>query len=579
MSLLPEEFPLVLTVFTVMGAWRIAQNRVLTRQAAAIETLGAATVLCTDKTGTLTQNRMTVARIVTAAGMELVPIAGPLLTGDAAAALETAAMSRAPQDRDPMDRAIGAFLSRYAPAIEKPTSRYELLSHTGISPELFAVVNVWKQADGMLLAVAKGAPEAIAGLCRPTAAERAALQRCADFMAQDGMRVLALARAQIADGRVRAPREWPFRYEGLIGFSDPLRNGVADAVAECAAASVRVVMITGDYPQTALAIARQAGINGDNVLTGQDIARLDAEALRAAARATNIYARTTPAQKLDIVEALKANGEVVAMTGDGVNDAPSLKAAHIGIAMGGRGTDVAREAAAVVLLDDDFSSIVRAIRLGRRIYDNLRKAMGYIIAVHIPIAALAFLPMALGTPLLLTPILIALLEMVIDPACSVVFEAEAEEPDVMRRPPRDPSRRMLSVRMIAGNVAQGIAAALVVTGIVVVAQRRGLVEAELRSIALLGLVTTNVALIFAHRTLDASLRSMFGMNNVALFAGLAAVSAILSIVLGWPDARSMFDLGAVEGKDVLLSVLSAVALLAFIFAFKAMWPTIRPRRR
>ena len=343
------------------------------------------------------------------------------------------------------------------------------------------------------------------------------------------MRVLAIASSDSASNDRR------FDYLGLVAFEDPIRANVPDAVREARQAGIRVVMITGDYPVTARTIARQAGIEAAETMSGDEIQRLSDTELRARVKTCDVYARIMPEQKLRIVEALKANGDVVGMTGDGVNDAPSLRAAHIGIAMGGRGTDVAREASSIVLLDDDFNSIVRTVRLGRRIYDNLRKAMGYILAVHVPIAGLSLLPLVFGGPLILTPALIAFLEMIIDPACSVVFEAEREESDVMKRPPRDPQSTLLSRSLVISSLALGTLAFLAVAVVFLVARELGGSENDLRTLVLVSLVTTNIALIFAHRTFDPSAGAVFGRPNRWLWFGVFGVAAILAVVLAVPD--------------------------------------------
>ncbi len=309
------------------------------------------------------------------------------------------------------------------------------------------MTQVWQEpGSDRLLVAAKGAPEAIAGLCRLDAGARAAMAAALDahepprHAGARRRRRLAATGSSAAGIAAAISR---FEFLGLVGLADPLRPSVPEAVRDCRDAGIRIVMITGDYPQTAAAIAAQAGIAAGALLTGGELDAMSEDELKRRVADVGVFARIMPEQKLRIVEALKANGEVVAMTGDGVNDAPSLKAAHIGIAMGGRGTDVAREAAAFVLLDDDFGSIVAAVRLGRRIYDNLRKSMGYILAVHVPIAGLAMLPLLFGLPLIFFPLHIAFLEMVIDPVCSIVFEAEPAEPDAMRRPPRAPRRAAL----------------------------------------------------------------------------------------------------------------------------------------
>src|SRR6516162_9138302 len=515
MSILPEEFPLVLTVFMVMGAWRISRARVLTRRVAAIETLGAATVLCTDKTGTLTQNRMTIVALRAGKDYWRQGKKGPL-DGTFATLLEYGSLASAPQAFDPMEKAFHALGADCLPPDHPPHSDRILKWEYGLRPDLLAVTYVYVQADSSeLIVAAKGAPEAIAELCQLAESDRAALRCTVDEMAQEGMRVLGVARASVPTGfpRPETPCDFPFEFLGLAGIADPLRPAVPAAVKECRAAGIRVIMITGDYPQTARAIAAQANLEPGDIVTGAELERMSEADLLQRVRSATIFARTMPEQKLRIVNALKANGEVVAMTGDGVNDAPSLKAAHIGIAMGGRGTDVAREAASLVLLDDDFTSIVTAVRLGRRIYDNLRKAMAYILAVHVPIAGLALIPLLLDLPLVFWPLHIAFLEMVIDPVCSIVFEAEGEEADTMRRPPRHPSAPLFTAGFVIWSLLQGFLVLALVAGLFVMALHQNLPEPDARSLAFAALVAANLGLVLVNRSLSASIFAAFARPN------------------------------------------------------------------
>ncbi|MEQ1865526.1 MAG: HAD-IC family P-type ATPase, partial [Micropepsaceae bacterium] len=493
MSMLPEEFPLVLAVFLVMGAWRIAQARVLTRRAASIETLGAVTVLCTDKTGTLTENKM---RLIHAATFDETWDANDETHSPAIQhLLKVATLAGLQEPFDPMERALQDVWRQQDTSLALVFGGRELMEHEGVTPERLAMIQVWREAaNGNTLSAAKGAPEAIAQMCLLAPDEHASLMRRTGELATRGMRVLAIA---TSEGDESSPPRSPFRLLGLVGFEDPIRASVPGAIEECRTAGIRVMMITGDYPATAKAIAQKAGIAVAEVTSGDELQRLDADQLRARVKTCDVFARILPEQKLRIVEALKANGEVVGMTGDGVNDAPSLRAAHIGIAMGGRGTDVAREASSIVLLDDDFGSIVETIRLGRRIYDNLRKAMGYILSVHVPIAGLALLPLVFGGPMILTPVLIAFLEMIIDPACSVLFEAEPAERDVMKRPPRAPSERLLNRPLAISSLALGALALLAVGVVFAVAANRDGSDADLRTLVFVALVTTTIGLIFA----------------------------------------------------------------------------------
>ncbi len=567
MSMLPEEFPLVLTVFMVMGAWRISRARVLTRRAAAIETLGEATVLCTDKTGTLTENRMSVVALHSG-GETVAPTDAAALPPTLRHLAITGARASATDAYDPMDRAFHDLARRAG----DDAAGWTLERVYGLQPDLLAVTQVWRvPGEAQFRVAAKGAPEAIADLCRLDQAARAALLAQADVMAAQGMRVLAVAEARAADPLPPTPRGFACTLLGLAGLADPLRQSVPAAVAECRAAGVRVVMITGDYPLTARAIARQAGLDDSDVLDGTAIARMDDATLAQAVLRAGVFARIVPAQKLRIVRALQSHGDVVAMTGDGVNDAPSLKAADIGIAMGGRGTDVAREASALVLLDDDFGSIVRTIRLGRRIYDNLRKAMAYIVAVHVPIAGLALLPLLTGLPLIFGPVHIAFLEMVIDPICSMVFEAEGEEADLMRRPPRAASSPLFSPALVGWSLLQGTIAFAALAGLYVLTLRGGVAEADARGLTFAALVLVDLALVLVNRTFGTSLVAAIGTRNRALAWVSAVTVALLALVLAFPTTRDLFRFGPLHGDDLALLAAIVAGVPLVLEVLKRFW--------
>jgi len=330
-------------------------------------------------------------------------------------------------------------------------------------------------------------------------------------------------------------------------------------------------MITGDYPATAAAIAHQAGLDAETIVTGDTLGSMDDVTLAAQARKATIFARIMPEQKLRIVAALKADGEIVAMTGDGVNDAPSLKAAHIGIAMGGRGTDVAREASSLVLLDDDFGSIVAAVRLGRRVFDNLRKSTGFIIAIHVPIAGLALLPLIFGLPILLWPMHIAFLEMVIDPVCTLVFEAETEEEGIMERPPRDPAAPLFSPSLLGWSVLQGGVALALTAGIFLMALNRGMPENEVRSLTFFALVLCIIGLIFVNRSFSASLVTAFRRRNAALRWVLLVVTAMLGVTLVLPFAQRMFRFGPLHPDDLAVTVMAGLATIMILEFLKPHW--------
>ncbi len=565
MSLIPEEFPVVLTVFLALGAWRIASSHVLTRRIPAIEALGAATVLCVDKTGTLTQNRMSVARLALSDAEHEVD-GGPLPAAFHRV-VELARLASQVDPFDPMERAIKQLVELRQPARADGPVQGTLVTAYPLSDNLLVMSHVWQlpQEDGYTIA-AKGSPEAVAELCRLDNLQRARLAAQVRKMAEAGLRVLGVAEAHLPDeSRLPADqRGFNFSLVGVIGLADPIRPAVPAAVAESYRAGIRVVMLTGDYPITAQNIARQVGLRPLNpVITGPEIDGLDDATLREHARGASIFARVQPEQKLRLVRALKANGEIVAMTGDGVNDAPALKAADIGIAMGQRGTDVAREAAALVLLDDDFTSIVRAVRLGRRIFDNLRKAIAFLLAVHVPIAGLAVLPVLLGWPLILLPVHIVFLELIVDPACSIVFESEREERDIMRRRPRPVGEPLFDRRTVLFSLLEGLGVLLVTAGVLARALVGGLPEDDARVLTFTTLVIGDLGLILGNRVVAGSLFTAVRAPNVALWLVVGGAVMLLSAVVVVPGLRDLFRFGVVHPDD--LATIWAASLLALLW--------------
>jgi P-type Ca2+ transporter type 2C len=574
MAMLPEEFPMVLAVFMAMGAWRISKARVLTRRASAIESLGAASVLCTDKTGTLTENRMTIAALYLPDGQAATIGKGPV--PDAFRELAAAGvMASAPDPFDPMEKAFHMLAKAdLRPGETLPGEGRTLIRSYPLSPKLLAMSQVWDHADGsgQHMIAAKGAPEAIADLCHMATPDRQSMMQAVDAMAARGLRILGVAEAAYpAKTLPENQHDFDYRFLGLVGLADPLRASVPAAVAQCKSAGIRVIMITGDYPATALAIAQDAGIGGDTVIDGTALAAMSDVDLIAAVQSATVFARILPEQKLRIVKALQAGGAIVAMTGDGVNDAPSLKAADIGVAMGGRGTDVAREAASIVLLDDDFGSIVATVRLGRRIYDNLRKAMSFILAVHVPIAGLALIPLAMGMPLLFGPVHIAFLEMVIDPVCSLVFEAEGEEDGVMARPPRPVTEPLFSTPTIIWSLLQGALVLGVVTTILFLAPSYGFDNDQVRALTFHALVLSVVALIFVNRSVSASIITAITRPNGALAIALPIVAVLLAITVFWAPARGLFRFGALDPQWLVIPLGAGVTVLLVLELLKPIW--------
>ena len=539
MGLLPQEFPVIMIVFFALAARRLAAQQVLTRRLNAIETLGQTTVLCVDKTGTLTRNRMAVATLVIDGGemdgeeLDTESLPPAELPETFHALLEVALLASETEPHDPMEQALHRLAADNLVGTEHLHPEWTLAREYELSPELLAMSHLWRSATQPHDVVAsKGAPEAVAALCHLPDARRERIMAQAARLADRGLRVLGVARATH-----RTDQDWPgaqhdfaFEWVGLVGFADPLRPEVPEAMAQCRRAGIRVVMITGDHPRTARAIAQQAGIVGDRVLTGEDLLRLDAMSLAKEVAAVTIFARVRPQQKLALIEALKANGEVVAMTGDGVNDAPALKAAHIGIAMGQRGTDVAREAASLVLLQDDFASIVQAIQAGRRTFANLRQAMVYTLAVHVPIVGLAMLPVLFGLPLVLAPLHIAFLELVIDPACSLVFEAEDSDPDLMHQPPRPSGAALLTTTHVTQSLLQGGLVTAMVVGVYAALLRLGMPGGMASTAAFVALVSANAALILPSRTARTDWRSLgAGLTPVSRWVLACTLLALLAV--------------------------------------------------
>ncbi|MEB2311152.1 MAG: cation-translocating P-type ATPase [Sorangiineae bacterium] len=560
MAVLPEEFPVVLTVFFALGAWRLAKQRVLARRVAAIEALGSATVLCVDKTGTLTENKMAIRRLWPGArgegAHERTPRSEPL-PESVHELVEFGILASQRDPFDPMELAFHELGNRELSGTEHLHASWTLQREYPLSPELLALSHVWRSPEGgRYVVAAKGAPEAIVDLCHLDPDTVARVLAAASELAGEGLRVLGVARAWFEGELPAHQHAFAFELVGLVGLADPVRSGVAGAIADCHHAGLRVMMLTGDYPETARAVARELSLPDGPLLTGPELDAMDDATLAEQARTATIFARVVPIQKLRLVEALRRDREVVAMTGDGVNDAPALKAADIGIAMGARGTDVARESAALVLVDDDFGSIVAAVRMGRRVVDNLQKALSYIVAVHVPIAGMSLLPVLFGWPLMLHPVHVVFLELIIDPSCSIVFEAEPEEPDVMRRPPRSVEAPLFGGSLLVFALAQGLTVLGVVALVYWWSGRRGIPEDEARALAFVTMVLGNLAVILVNRSLAATALSRLRTPNRALWWVVAGAFVFLAVSLYVPDVSRLFRFAA---PNPLYAALAAAA--------------------
>ena len=580
MAMLPEEFPVVLTVFMALGAWRMSRENVLTRRPSAVETLGSATVLCTDKTGTLTQNRMTVARLYNGENIHAITKTNGF-PEEFHEIIEYGILSSQINPFDPMERAITTMGETYLQNTEHIHTDWQMVKEYPLSKDLLAMSRVFNNPENNKMTIAtKGAPEAIFELCHLPATAQEKYAGAVAEMASAGLRVLGVARSLVvAQSLPEIQHDFDFEFVGLIGLSDPIREEVPGAVAECYQAGIRVIMITGDYPVTATNIAREIGLkNHASVINGSELQEMSEDELCRRISDVNVFARVIPEQKLKIVNALKRNGEIVAMTGDGVNDAPALKSANIGIAMGEKGTDVAREASSLVLMDDNFASIVGAVKMGRRIFDNLQKALGYIFAIHVPIAGLSLIPVFFANwPLLLWPVHIVFLELIIDPACSIVFEAEKEEKNVMNRPPKNISEPFFGARKIWLSCMQGVAILLIVFAVYFFGLKLGYSEAEDRALAFTTLIAANIAVILSNRSWTTNIFRIISTSNrtVKWVAGGAAV--FLTIVLKVPFLHDLFQFEEISFIEAATCVTLGFSSIVWFELYKGLSASKTPR--
>ncbi|HVA34276.1 MAG TPA: cation-translocating P-type ATPase [Candidatus Baltobacteraceae bacterium] len=570
MAILPEELPVVLSVFLGLGAWRIAKEHVLTKRLTAIETLGSATVLCVDKTGTLTANRMSVAALCTPTGA--IWESGPdrALPEAFHEILEYGALASHRDPFDPAERAIADALEARLRDTEHVHRDWTLVSEYPLSREMLAMSRVWSAVGSPQWTVAaKGAPEAIADLCHLPPSDVSALDVMVNRLASSGLRVFGVARANGTIGALPATQhDFDFAFVGLIGFEDPIRPGVPEAIARAQGAGLRVLMVTGDYPATAVNVARAVGLReSDRYVTGSQLDAMSDTELAERIETTSIFCRTVPEQKLRLVRALKGDGEIVAMTGDGVNDAPALRAAHVGIAMGQRGTDVAREAADLILLDDDFGSIVEAVRLGRRIFDNLHKAIAFVISAHVPIVGMTVIPVLFGLPLLLLPVHILFLQLIIDPACSIAFEAEPAGADVMLRPPRPVTASLFDRATVIGSTLQGAVALAVVLAIFAIALHSGRGEGVARALAFATMVLASISLLFVNRAARNAREAL--VPNTALLLIVIGALVFLGLAIAIGPVRTLFSFGALRATDAWLVAAAWLGCTAVLVAVKS----------
>ena len=576
MAMLPEEFPVVLTIFLALGAWRMSKKSVLTRKPAAIETLGSATVLCTDKTGTLTQNKMTVTRLFN--GTEFLNvIPGNSFPETFHEIIEFGILSSQINPFDPMEKAIINTGVKFLQNTEHIHSDWIMEKEYPLSKDLLAMSRVFsnKGTKERVIAV-KGAPEAIFDLCHLTRQAISTYEKAVAEMASEGLRVLGVAKANLISGEL-PPIQHGFELEftGLIGLSDPIRKNVPDAVKECYKAGIRVIMITGDYSVTATNIGKEIGIkNPELCITGSELKDMTEDELCERIRLVNIFARVIPEQKLKIVNALKKNNEIVAMTGDGINDAPALKASNIGIAMGEKGTDVAREASSLVLMDDNFASIVGAVKMGRKIFDNLQKALGYIFAIHVPIAGLSLIPVLFSDlPLILWPVHIVFLELIIDPACSMIFEAEKEEKNVMSRPPKNINEPFFGSGKIIFSCMQGIGILTICLLVYFVGLKTGYSEKSVRTLTFVTLIVSNIAAILSNRSWSTNFFKILITPNKAVKWIIGGAIIFLILILNIPFLLDLFQFERIGYLEFIVCTVAGFSSIIWFEIYKQMKKT------
>jgi Ca2+-transporting ATPase len=572
MAMLPEEFPVVLIIFLTLGAWRISRKQVLTRRLPVIETLGAATVLCVDKTGTLTLNSMQLTTLFAqGAYFDVNRKERTCPPEKFHNILEYSILASQIDPFDPIEREIKHIGESCLVETEHIHKDWKIVREYPLSQKLLAISHVWESPDKQNYVVAaKGAPEAIFDLCHLEKSEKDEFSSRIAEMAGNGLRILGVAQAAFKKTDLpEKQHDFGFEFVGLLGFVDPVRSTVPQAIKEAYDAGIRVIMITGDYPGTAQYIAKEIGLrNYEHFITGPELEAMNPLQLRESIKTINIFSRVVPEQKLAIVNALKANGEIVAMTGDGVNDAPALKSAHIGIAMGERGTDVAREASALVLLNDDFSSIVHAVRLGRRIFENLKKAVAFIFSVHIPIAGMALLPVLFKLPVVLMPAHIAFLELIIDPACSTVFESQPEGKGIMKRPPRNLKEPLFNRESLLQSLLQGISVLIIVFAAFLFAFYMGMPEDEARALSFSTMVFANIALIITNLSRSQNFMSILGKKNKSLWMIIVGALGALMLILQLPVLRSLFHFAALSAEGLIIAILGGVASLLWFEALK-----------
>ncbi|MEN9334078.1 MAG: hypothetical protein RLY35_1258 [Bacteroidota bacterium] len=542
MSILPEEIPVAFSTFMALGAWRLMKLGIVVKQMKTVETLGSATVICTDKTGTLTENKMSVAQIYVHADRSF-------FSPDSAATdftqrvIEMGMWASEPLPFDPMDLALHQTYSKHCSSDQRKD--YHLVHEYPLSGQPPMMTHIYQSENRAPIIACKGAPEAIIQVCQLNSSEKTEIENAIEAMAHHGYRILGIAASkENFESYPKTQQEISFQFLGLVAFYDPPKANISSVIADFYRAGLAVKIITGDNASTTCSIAKQIGLrDADQSIDGQTLMKLTPEELKNAVRTHSIFTRMFPEAKLKIIEALKMDQQVVAMTGDGVNDGPALKAAHIGIAMGTKGSEMAKQASAMILLEDDLSLMVTAIESGRKIYTNLKKAIQYIISIHIPIILTVFIPLVFHWPYpnLFSPIHILFFELIMGPTCSILFEREPAEMEIMQQKPKSWSTQFFNWRELTTSLVQGL---VISAGMMVVYQmgcQQSWTETGIRTACFVTLITANIMLTLVNRSFYHSLLMTIRYRNplVPLILGITIV--LVAAILYLAPIRDFFE--------------------------------------
>lgn len=578
MSILPEEIPVAFATFMALGAYRLMKEGIVVKQMQTVEALGSATVICTDKTGTLTENKMSLCGMFVLDGRELVTDFSSLSAG-ATQLLYHAALASEISPFDPMEAELHRVFGKTSPTGLPAYDGLTMLLGYPLEGKPPMMTHVWQGKENQRIIAVKGAPEALMNVCALSAKDRAALLDATGSFTSKGFRVLAVGKSDFQGTDFpESQQNLPFQPLGLVAFYDPPKAGIKQVLEAFYQAGVQVKILTGDNPVTAAYIARQIGLrDGEHIATGEQIMALDEQALLKEVGRITVFARMFPEAKLSVIRALKAQGEIVAMTGDGVNDGPALKAADIGIAMGRKGTEIARQASALILLNDDLGGMVTAIESGRRIYVNLRNAIRYIVAIHTPLILLVFLPLALNWtyPVIFDPVHIIFFELIMGPTCSIVYENEPARAGLLKEKPRPATSRLFGLRELAFSIVQGVVIAAALIVIYQIALSGGQAEDATRAMIFIGLISANIALTTTNRSYQGSLGESLKPGNKLIFYTLAINICLTVLIFLIPAVSGLFRLSMPDTGKVLFSIGCGMASALWFGIYKLLMGTLR----